>query len=132
MSGKGIKKKSATAKRLLDASRTHGRRVRNPALLRLARRSGVKRVKRGKLSPVPLPRATQPTHTPASALLTYCKSDVYDEIRSEIERFVDEIVRNAVTWAEHREAIGGPRKTVMIGDMLQALRVVGRKVWGWE
>ncbi len=66
---------------------------------RLARRGGVKRI---------------------SAL-------IYAEAHKEIEAFLDHVVRDSITYAEHAK-----RKTVSTMDVLYALKRQGRTLYGYS
>ncbi len=74
----------------------HG--VTKPAIRRLARRGGVKR----------LPEF------------------IYDEIRSELENFLEEVIRESVIYTEHNK-----RNTVTDDDVVHVLSRKGRKLYGY-
>lgn len=73
--------------------------ITKPALRRLARRGGVKRI----------------------------SNDVYDESRHVTQKFVDKVVKHAVTLAEHSK-----RKTVTTKDVLEALRLQNRTLYYFQ
>ena len=73
--------------------------VTNAAIKRIARRGGVKII--GK--------------------------EMYDETRSEIKKFVDRLVRDAVSYCDHRR-----KKTVTVVDVVRALQKQGRILYGME
>ncbi|KAI0484683.1 histone-fold-containing protein [Xylariaceae sp. FL0804] len=68
-------------------------------LKRLARRGGVKRI----------------------------SGAIYEEIRFVVKTKLTEIIRDAVTYTEYRQA-----KTVTINDILHALRRQGRPIYGFD
>lgn len=73
--------------------------ITNPAIRRLARRGGVKRI---------------------SGL-------VYEEIRSVLKIFLENIVRDGITYMEHAR-----RKTVTSMDIVYALKHQGRTLYGYS
>ena len=72
--------------------------ITKPAIRRLARRGGVKRI---------------------SAL-------IYDETRNVLRSFLENVVRDAVTYTEHAR-----RKTVTAMDVVYALKRQGRTIYGF-
>ena len=72
--------------------------ITKPAIRRLARRGGVKRI---------------------SAL-------IYDETRNVLRSFLENVVRDAVTYTEHAR-----RKTVTAMDVVYALKRQGRSLYGF-
>jgi histone H4 len=72
--------------------------ITKPAIRRLARRGGVKRI---------------------SAL-------IYDETRTVLRSFLENVVRDAVTYTEHAR-----RKTVTAMDVVYALKRQGRSLYGF-
>lgn len=72
--------------------------ITKPAIRRLARRGGVKRI---------------------SAL-------IYEETRNVLKSFLENIVRDAVTYTEHAR-----RKTVTAMDVVYALKRQGRSLYGF-
>lgn len=77
--------------------------ITKPAIRRLARRAGVKRI----------------------------KGDVYEKVRTSLyqpngNRFLSQVVKKAITYVEHRHG-----KTVTVMDILQALRHEGRTLYGY-
>ncbi len=96
--GKGYGKQIA-------AKRHHGKKTKDvilgitkPAIRRLARRGGVKRI---------------------SAL-------IYDEARNVLKTFLDNVIRDSVTYTEHAR-----RKTVVAMDVVYALKRQGRSLYGF-
>ena len=72
--------------------------ITKPAIRRLARRGGVKRI---------------------SAL-------IYDETRTVLKTFLENVIRDAVTYTEHAR-----RKTVTALDVVYALKRQGRTLYGF-
>ena len=72
--------------------------ITKPAIRRLARRGGVKRI---------------------SAL-------IYDETRTVLKTFLENVIRDAVTYTEHAR-----RKTVTAMDVVYALKRQGRSLYGF-
>ncbi len=94
--GKGGKqgaKRFATKKSLKDVILG----ITKPAIRRLARRGGVKRI----------------------------SSHVYDETRNVLRSFLENVVRDSVTYTEHAK-----RKTVTALDTVYALNRQGRTLYG--
>lgn len=69
-----------------------------PSVRRLCRRGGVKRISGG----------------------------IYDESRGILEAFIDNVVKDALTYAEHAR-----RKTVTAMDVIYALKRQGRTLYGF-
>lgn len=95
--GKGLGKVGAK-KRQRRVVRENILGITKPAIRRLARRGGVKRL---------------------SGL-------VYDETRNVLKVFLENIVRDAVTYTEHAR-----RKTVTALDVVYALKRHGRTIYGF-
>ena len=72
--------------------------ITKPAIRRLARRGGVKRI----------------------------SSLVYDETRSVLRLFLENVIRDSVTYTEHAK-----RKTVTALDVVYALKRQGRTLYGF-
>ena len=72
--------------------------ITKPAIRRLARRGGVKRI---------------------SAM-------IYDEVRGVLKHFLENVVRDSVTYTEHAR-----RKTVTAMDVVYALKRQGRSLYGF-
>jgi len=72
--------------------------ITKPAIRRLARRGGVKRI----------------------------SSLIYDETRNVLKNFLENIVKDAVTYTEHAK-----RKTVTALDVVYALKRQGRTIYGF-
>jgi histone H4 len=94
--GKGFGK--VGAKRLQRSKKEVILGITKPAIRRLARRGGVKRI---------------------SAL-------IYEETRTVLKSFLENVVRDAVTYTEHAR-----RKTVTAMDVVYALKRQGRSLYGF-
>jgi len=94
--GKGLGK--GGAKRHKRMLRDNINSITKPAIRRLARRGGVKRI---------------------SGL-------IYEETRSVLKHFLENVVRDAVTYCEHAR-----RKTVTALDVVYALKRQGRTIYGF-
>mmetsp|Transcript_1324 Transcript_1324/g.1979 ORF Transcript_1324/g.1979 Transcript_1324/m.1979 type:complete len:103 (+) Transcript_1324:64-372(+) len=94
--GKGLGK--GGAKRHKKGKKENILGITKPAIRRLARRGGVKRI---------------------SGL-------IYDETRVVLKSFLEQVVRDAVTYTEHAR-----RKTVTSMDVVYALRRSGRTLYGF-
>ena len=96
--GKGGKGLGKGAKRHKKVLRDNIQGITKPAIRRLARRGGVKRI---------------------SGL-------IYDESRTVLRTFLENVVRDAVTYTEHAR-----RKTVTATDVVHALKRQGRTLYGF-
>jgi histone H4 len=94
--GKGYGK--VGAKRMRKSAKEVILGITKPAIRRLARRGGVKRI---------------------SAL-------IYDETRNVLRSFLENVVRDSVTYTEHAR-----RKTVTAMDVVYALKRQGRSLYGF-
>jgi len=94
--GKGLGK--GGAKRHRKVLRDYIQGITKPAIRRLARRGGVKRI---------------------SGL-------IYEETRTVLRHFLENIIRDAVTYTEHAK-----RKTVTALDVVYALKRQGRTIYGF-
>merc|ERR1712219_16618 len=94
--GKGLGK--GGAKRHKRMLRDNINSITKPAIRRLARRGGVKRI---------------------SGL-------IYEETRSVLKSFLENVVRDSVTYCEHAR-----RKTVTALDVVYALKRQGRTIYGF-
>merc|ERR1712011_33544 len=94
--GKGLGKGGAKRHRKVLRDNIQG--ITKPAIRRLARRGGVKRI---------------------SGL-------VYEEIRAVLRVFLENVMRDAVTYTEHAK-----RKTVMATDVVYALKRQGKTLYGF-
>ena len=94
--GKGLGKGGAKRHRKVLRDNIQG--ITKPAIRRLARRGGVKRI---------------------SGL-------IYEETRSVLKVFLENVIRDAVTYTEH-----GRRKTVTAMDVVYALKRQGRTLYGF-
>lgn len=94
----GGKGKSTGAKRHHKVLRDCITGITKPAIRRLARRGGVKRISSG----------------------------IYDETRTILKGFLENIIRDSVTYTEHAR-----RKTVAAMDVVYALKRAGRTLYGF-
>eukprot|EP00745_Piridium_sociabile_P003027 TRINITY_DN118303_c0_g1_i1.p1 TRINITY_DN118303_c0_g1~~TRINITY_DN118303_c0_g1_i1.p1 ORF type:complete len:104 (+),score=11.49 TRINITY_DN118303_c0_g1_i1:158-469(+) len=94
--GKGLGKGGAKRHRKQLSHGVEG--VTKPAIRRLARRGGVKRISK----------------------------DVYEETRLVLKTFMENVIRDAVTYTEHAR-----RKTVTAFDVIHALKRNGRTIYGF-
>lgn len=93
--GKGLGKGGAKRRKVLKDT-IQG--VTKPAIRRLARRGGVKRI----------------------------SGMIYDEIRSVLKVFLENVIRDSVTYTDHAK-----RKTVTAMDVVYALKRQGRTLYGF-
>ena len=93
--GKG---KSFGAKRVKKPTKDVILGITKPAIRRLARRGGVKRI----------------------------SNLIYEETRNVLKAFLENVVRDAVTYTEHAR-----RKTVTAMDVVYALKRQGRSLYGF-
>ena len=94
--GKGGK--SYGAKRIHKSTKEVIFGITKPAIRRLARRGGVKRI----------------------------SATIYEETRNTLKAFLENVVRDAVTYTEHAR-----RKTVTAMDVVYALKRQGRSIYGF-
>ncbi|KAL0211929.1 hypothetical protein RCL1_004492 [Eukaryota sp. TZLM3-RCL] len=94
--GKGLGKGGAKRHRKVLRENIQG--ITKPAIRRLARRGGVKRI---------------------SAL-------IYDETRTVLRTFLENVIRDSVTYCEHAR-----RKTVTAMDVVYSLKRHGRVLYGF-
>lgn len=86
------------AKRHRKLLRDNIQGITKPAIRRLARRGGVKRI----------------------------SGHIYEEIRNVLKVFLEDVIRDAITYTEH-----GKRKTVTAMDVVYALKRQGRTIYGF-
>ena len=94
--GKGLGKGGAKRHRKVLRDQIQG--VTKPAIRRLARRGGVKRI----------------------------SGTIYEETRSVLKAFLENLIKDAVTYTEH-----GRRKTVTALDVVFSLKKAGRTLYGF-
>ena len=94
--GKGLGKGGAKRHRKVLRDNLGG--ITKPAIRRLARRGGVKRI----------------------------SGTVYDETRGVLKVFIENVIRDAVTYTEHAH-----RKTVGVMDVVHALKRQGKTLYGF-
>ena len=101
--GKGLGKGGAKRHRKVLRDNIQG--ITKPAIRRLARRGGVKRI---------------------SGL-------IYEETRGVLKVFLENVIRDAVTYTEHakRKTVTAKRKTVTAMDVVYALKRQGRTLYGF-
>ena len=97
--GKGIGRGGHHAKRHRKVLRDNIQGITKPAIRRLARRGGVKRI----------------------------FGLIYDETRSVLKVFLENVVRDAVTYTEHAR-----RNTVTAMDVVYAPKRQGRMLYGFD
>ncbi|KAJ4390233.1 hypothetical protein N0V85_007432 [Neurospora sp. IMI 360204] len=97
--GKGKGKGGVGIKRHRKIIKDTIRGITKPAIRRLARRGGVKRISAG----------------------------IYDDIRAALKDRLQAILRDCVTYTEHRRA-----KTVTVTDVIFALRRIGKPIYGFD
>ena len=95
--GKGLGKGGAKRHRKVLRDTISG--ITKPDIRRACRRGGVKRI---------------------SAL-------IYEEVRGVLKVFLENVIRDAVTYTEHAK-----RKTVTVGDVIFALKRQGRTLYGFD
>ena len=99
MSSKGQKGKGKTgAKRHTKVLKNNLQSITKPAIRRLARRGGVKRI----------------------------SGMMYEETRGVLKTFLENVVRDSVTYTEHAK-----RKTVTAIDVVYALKRQGKTLYGF-
>jgi histone H4 len=96
--GKGYGKTGSLAKRRVKNAKEVILGITKPAIRRLARRGGVKRI---------------------SAM-------IYDETRICLRSFLEQVIRDSVTYTEHAR-----RKTVTAMDVVYSLKRQGRSLYGF-
>ena len=94
--GKGLGKGGAKRHRPLNRDNIQG--ITNAAIRRLARRGGVKRI----------------------------SGFIYEETRGVLKVFLENVIRDAVTYTEHAK-----RRTVTALDVIYALKRQGRTLYGF-
>lgn len=97
-SGKGLGKAGSAAVRHRKVLRDNIQGITKPAIRRLARRGGVKRI----------------------------SATIYEEIRTVLKTFLENVIRDSVTYTEHAK-----RKTVTAMDVVYALKRQGRTIYGF-
>lgn len=113
--GKGLGIGGAKRHRKVIKENING--ITKPAILRMARRGGVKRISAGKqihLIHLLTIRTNQG------------RSNIYEETRSTLKTYVGKLIRDAITYMEH-----GKRKTVTSLDVVYALKRQGRPIYGF-
>jgi histone H4 len=111
---KGLGKGGAKRHRKILRDNIQG--ITKPAIRRLARRGGVKRISASKILYL---------FTFSAPILT-CPSVIYEETRGVLKTFLEGVIRDAVTYTEHAK-----RKTVTSLDVVYALKRQGRTLYGF-
>jgi histone H4 len=111
--GKGLGKGGAKRHRKILRDNIQG--ITKPAIRRLARRGGVKRISASMLA----------LHLPCEYLAYICIV-IYEETRGVLKSFLESVIRDAVTYTEHAK-----RKTVTSLDVVYALKRQGRTLYGF-
>eukprot|EP01057_Protomagalhaensia_wolfi_P004287 Protomagalhaensia_wolfi_Nauph_80__4286@NODE_4374_length_583_cov_829_277574_g3492_i0_p1_GENE_NODE_4374_length_583_cov_829_277574_g3492_i0NODE_4374_length_583_cov_829_277574_g3492_i0_p1_ORF_typecomplete_len109_score6_77CENPT_C/PF15511_6/2_8e32TAF/PF02969_17/9e18CENPS/PF15630_6/1_7e05CBFD_NFYB_HMF/PF00808_23/5_9e05Bromo_TP/PF07524_13/0_0001TFIID31kDa/PF02291_15/0_0011Histone/PF00125_24/0_0011TFIID_20kDa/PF03847_13/0_0019UPF0137/PF03677_13/0_11_NODE_4374_length_583_cov_829_277574_g3492_i0173499 len=96
--GKGLGKAGAGVTRHRKVLRDNIQGITKPAIRRLARRGGVRRI----------------------------SATIYEEIRNVLKVFLENVIRDSVTYTEHAK-----RKTVTAMDVVYALKRQGRTIYGF-
>ncbi|KAL8958619.1 MAG: hypothetical protein Q9193_004362 [Seirophora villosa] len=129
--GKGLGKGGAKRHRKILRDNIQG--ITKPAIRRLARRGGVKRISASMFLPPPSPHFLQlPSRLDHAERI--CVSDanvvhaavIYEETRGVLKTFLESVIRDAVTYTEHAK-----RKTVTSLDVVYALKRQGRTLYGF-
>ena len=107
--GKGLGKGGAKRHRKILRDNIQG--ITKPAIRRLARRGGVKRISASMLS-----------YFSFAGLLLINSLVIYEETRGVLKTFLEGVIRDAVTYTEHAK-----RKTVTSLDVVYALKRQGRE-----
>lgn len=110
--GKGLGKGGAKRHRKILRDNIQG--ITKPAIRRLARRGGVKRISASKFY--------LGIHGSAMQMLMVFLAVIYEETRGVLKTFLEGVIRDAVTYTEHAK-----RKTVTSLDVVYALKRQGRQ-----
>ncbi|CAJ2513507.1 Uu.00g016260.m01.CDS01 [Anthostomella pinea] len=115
-------------KPLLHDAPAHAQFTAKPAIRRLARREGVKRISGQIYEAVREAMKERMTRvrTCTMARPHACEVEVEAEVESRSLTY-RQIIRDVVTFTEYRQ-----RKTVTVGDVLHALRRIGRPIYGFD
>ena len=120
--GKGLGKGGAKRHRKILRDNIQG--ITKPAIRRLARRGGVKRISASTFSSF-LPLSSFTCLLGGRVLTTWC-TVIYEETRGVLKSFLESVIRDAVTYTEHAK-----RKTVTSLDVVYALKRQGRTLYGF-
>ncbi|KAL8865432.1 MAG: hypothetical protein Q9198_009326 [Flavoplaca austrocitrina] len=110
--GKGLGKGGAKRHRKILRDNIQG--ITKPAIRRLARRGGVKRIS-ASMYLFALPSTSY-----------HWRHLIYEETRGVLKTFLESVIRDAVTYTEHAK-----RKTVTSLDVVYALKRQGRTLYGF-
>ncbi|KAI4143166.1 MAG: hypothetical protein L6R39_004680 [Caloplaca ligustica] len=119
--GKGLGKGGAKRHRKILRDNIQG--ITKPAIRRLARRGGVKRISASTCFPS---WASALTADPFLIDLLTMAVVIYEETRGVLKTFLESVIRDAVTYTEHAK-----RKTVTSLDVVYALKRQGRTLYGF-
>ncbi|CAF0743141.1 unnamed protein product [Adineta steineri] len=129
--GKGLGKGGAKRHRKVLRDNIQG--ITKPAIRRLARRGGVKRISGLIYEEVRVLRDNiQGITKPAIRRLARrggvkrISGLIYEEVRGVLKIFLENVIRDAVTYTEHAK-----RKTVTAMDVVYALKRQGRTLYGF-
>ena len=111
--GKGLGKGGAKRHRKILRDNIQG--ITKPAIRRLARRGGVKRIS-----------ASMSLSSLFILQFAYPFAVIYEETRGVLKSFLEGVIRDAVTYTEHAK-----RKTVTSLDVVYALKRQGRTLYGF-
>ncbi|KAL6878006.1 histone-fold-containing protein [Trichoderma longibrachiatum] len=117
--GKGLGKGGAKRHRKILRDNIQG--ITKPAIRRLARRGGVKRISASKSLSSIIPSSSSSPSSNACA-----PPVIYEETRGVLKSFLEGVIRDAVTYTEHAK-----RKTVTSLDVVYALKRQGRTLYGF-
>src|SRR5436190_10344127 len=118
--GKGLGKGGAKRHRKILRDNIQG--ITKPAIRRLARRGGVKRISASMFF---IPSSS--VDLAVVRFLMYFRTLViYEETRGVLKSFLESVIRDAVTYTEHAK-----RKTVTSLDVVYALKRQGRTLYGF-
>ena len=118
--GKGLGKGGAKRHRKVLRDNIQG--ITKPAIRRLARRGGVKRI----IITSVLPPFRSYTFYIFYDHMEGISNTIYEETRGVLKTFLENVIRDAVTYTEHAR-----RKTVTAMDVVYALKRQGRTLYGF-
>ncbi|KAL9124336.1 MAG: hypothetical protein Q9217_006327 [Psora testacea] len=134
--GKGLGKGGAKRHRKILRDNIQG--ITKPAIRRLARRGGVKRISASKShsnkknficeekKKKKKKRERERTMKKLTHFSIFFNAVIYEETRGVLKTFLEGVIRDAVTYTEHAK-----RKTVTSLDVVYALKRQGRTLYGF-
>ncbi|PRQ33973.1 putative transcription factor Hap3/NF-YB family [Rosa chinensis] len=124
--GKGLGKGGAKRHRKVLRDNIQG--ITKPAIRRLARRGGVKRISALKVLRDNIQGITKPAirRLARRGGVKRISGLIYEETRGVLKIFLENVIRDAVTYTEHAR-----RKTVTAMDVVYALKRQGRTLYGF-